>query len=187
MTESSQNTTGNGREPDFIRRIVAISTALDWSGRIIAVICLVIMFIALLTSVILRYIFGSGISWAYEIHAILLPWLVAGGIVIAAAQGRNIAITILIDLVRPETQRWVMVAVNAALIIICMAVLLSSPPILNATKIQTLSTLGIKQVWGYASLIYAFAAMAVIALVDLAQGIGGHNLADLDPAHSSLS
>lgn len=171
----------------FLHRIAGIPTALDWSGRIIAVACLTAMFAALLTSVILRYIFGSGIAWAYEIHAILLPWLVAGGIVIAAARGRNIAITMLIDLVGPGTQRWMMVAVNLAILIICLSVLWTSQPILKASQFQTLSTLGIKQVWGYASLVYAFAGMTVIAFVDLLRGFGGENLADLDPGHASLS
>ncbi len=178
---------GEGPNRPFLRRITAISTALDWSGRIIAVTCLVIMFVALLTSVILRYVFGSGIPWAYEIHAILLPWLVAGGIVIAAAQGRNIAITLLLDMVRPETQRWIMVFVNIAVLIVCASVLWTSQPILKASTFQTLSTLGIKQVWGYSSLVYAFAAMAVIALIGVLRGFGGENLADLDLGHSSLS
>lgn len=178
---------GEGTERPFLRRIAAISTALDWSGRIIAVTCLVIMFVALLTSVILRYVFGSGIPWAYEIHAILLPWLVAGGIVIAAAQGRNIAITLLIDIVQPKTQRWIMVAVNFAILVICISVLWTSQPILKASQFQTLSTLGIKQVWGYASLAYAFGSMGIIAFLDLLRGLGGKNLADLDPGHASLS
>lgn len=181
------DTTGKGPLPPFLRRVAGISTLLDWSGRIIAVTCLVIMFVALLTSVILRYAFGSGIAWAYEIHAILLPWLVSGGIVIAAAQGRNIAISLLIDIVSPQTQRWMMVAVNLAILVICLSVLWTSQPILRASQFQTLSTLGIKQVWGYSSLIYAFGAMALIAVVDLIRGLGGENLADLDPGHASLS
>ncbi|WP_374634712.1 TRAP transporter small permease [Paracoccus sp. (in: a-proteobacteria)] len=171
----------------LLRGFAGIKTALDWSGRIIAVACLAFMFVALLTSVILRYAFGSGIPWAYEIHAILLPWLVAGGIVIAAAQGRNIAITLLTDLVSPDMQRWIMVAVNIAVLVICVAVLWTSQPILKASQFQKLSTLGIKQVWGYASLIFAFGAMAVIALIDALQGILGANLAGHDPTHASLS
>lgn len=190
MSAGDHPTPRNGTEgPQWplLRGLVGIKTALDWSGRIIAVACLVIMFAALLTSVVLRYAFGSGIPWAYEIHAILLPWLVAGGIVIAAAQARNIAITLLIDLVSPDAQRWIMVAVNIAVLIICVSVLWTSQPILKASKFQTLSTLGIKQVWGYSSLIYAFGAMAVIALIDAMRGFAGENLADLDPGHASLS
>lgn len=178
---------GKGPERPFLRGIGGIVTALDISGRIIAVACLVVMFAALLTSVVLRYIFGAGLPWAYEIHAILLPWLVAGGIVIAAARGRNIAITLLIDAASPDAQRWIMVTVNSAVLVICVSVLWTSQPILKASTFQTLSTLGIKQVWGYASLIYAFAAMAVIALIGVMRGLGGENLADLDLGHSSLS
>lgn len=185
--EEHRHPNATAARPAAVTALKHTASALDWSGRVIAVTCLAIMFAALLTSVILRYIFGSGIAWAYEIHAILLPWLVAGGIVIAAARGRNIAITLLIDAVGPGARRWMMIAVNAAMLAVCLSVIWTSQPILKAATFQNLSTLGIKQVWGYASIIYAFAAMAVIAIADIARSLAGEDLLDPDPGHASLS
>ncbi|MFV0333286.1 MAG: TRAP transporter small permease [Tropicimonas sp.] len=166
-----------------------IPVLLDWSGRLIAVTCLLFTFVALLVNVILRYVFGSGIAWAYEIHAILLPWLVAGGVVIAAARGRNIAITLLPDLLAARGRQMLAIAINAAILAISLAVLDSSQPILKASKFQTLSTLGVKQIWGYSSLVYAFGGMAVIAVVDLLRALTDRAAFDdgIDPGKSSLS
>jgi TRAP-type C4-dicarboxylate transport system permease small subunit len=178
---------GKGSEHPFLARVAGISTLLDWSGRIIASTCLGFMFVALLANVVLRYAFGSGIAWAYEIHALLLPWLVGGGIVIAAARGRNIAISLLPDMLSPRGRRFVELAIQAAILAISVSVLWSSQPILKAAQFQNLSTLGIKQIWGYASFVYAFAGMAVIAVVDILRVLGGTDVMDHDPEHASLS
>jgi len=190
MSSGDQKVPQNGGEGPvrpFLAVVAGVSRLLDWSGRIIAAACLGFMFVALLVNVILRYSFGEGIAWAYEIHALLLPWLVAGGIVIAAARGRHIAITIVADLLDLRTRRYLELAVHTAVLAIAVSVLWSSQPILKASQFQTLSTLGIKQVWGYSSLVYAFGAMALIAVVDMLRVLGGEDVIDHDPTHASLS
>ena len=176
-----------GRARPFLRIAGGLTFLLDGSGRIIAAACLAVMFVALLVNVVLRYFFGSGIAWAYEIHALLLPWLVGGGIVIAAAQGRNIAVTLLPDMLGGRARQAVMIAIQAAIVVISVSVIWSSQPILKASQFQTLSTLGITQIWGYASLVYAFAAMAVIGLIDILRMLSGVDVMDHDPGHASLS
>lgn len=165
----------------------AFVTALDWSGCVIVIACLAFMFAALLTNVVLRYVAGSGIAWAYEIHAVLLPWLVAGGMVIATARRRNIAITLMADMLAGTAQRVLYVAIHAAILVICISVLWSSQPIMKAAQFQTLSTLGITQIWGYSSLAYAFAAMALIAAIEIVHALSGGDLSEQDLEHSSLS
>jgi TRAP-type transport system small permease protein len=154
-----------GPSRPFVILARAISWLCDWSGRVVAVACLAVMFVALLVNVMLRYAFGTGIPWAYEIHAILLPWLVAGGLVIAAAHGRNIAITLLPDILPLAARRWFMIGVQLAILVISVAVVWTSQPVLRASQFQTLSTLGVKQIWGYSSLVFRFAGMDVIRLL----------------------
>ncbi|MDZ5699836.1 TRAP transporter small permease [Chelativorans sp. M5D2P16] len=161
-------------------------TLLDWSGRLIAAACLGVMFVALFVNVVLRYAFGSGIAWAYEIHALLLPWLVAGGIVIAAARGRNIAITLLPDLLSASGRRVLTLLIHLVIVLIATSVLWSSQPILKAAQFQTLSTLGIKQIWGYASLVFAFGAMSVIGVVEIVRLLAGGDPDPLDLERQSL-
>jgi TRAP-type C4-dicarboxylate transport system permease small subunit len=178
---------GKGRTRPLLSWVVGISTLLEWSGRLVAAVCLAFMFFALLVNVILRYAFGSGIAWAYEIHALLLPWLVAGGIVIAAARGRNISITLMPDMLPPNGRRILLLSVNVIILVISLSVLESSWPILKASKFQALSTLGIKQIWGYSSLVYAFVGMAIIALVDIIRALAGEDIHDAGPERASLS
>lgn len=160
---------------------------LDWSGRLIVFVCLASMFLFLLVNVFLRYVSGSGIAWAYEIHALLLPWLVAGGLVIASARGRNIAISLLADMLYGRKLIILNIVIQSIIMVIALSILWSSQPILKASQFQSFSTLGIKQVWGYSSLVYAFAAMALIAALEIIRMIAGEDVADHDLSDGSLS
>ncbi|WP_240611521.1 TRAP transporter small permease [Roseovarius nitratireducens] len=160
---------------------------MEWSGKIIAVATLSVMFVALFMNVVLRYAAGSGIPWAYEIHAVLLPWLVAAGIVIAAARGRNIAIDLLPAMMPPPARLVILLLVNVVIVIIAVSVMWSSQPILKASQFQRLSTLGIKQIWGYSSLIYAFGGMGMIAALNTMSLLFAGAPDDNDPANTSLS
>lgn len=160
---------GRERPRSLLTGAASIIAVLEWSGKIIGFTMLSVTFITLLVNVILRYSVGTGIAWAYEIHAVTLPWLVAGGIVIAAARARNIAIQLLPDILSPGLYRALLLFVHVATVVIAVSVLWSSQPILKASTFQTLSILGIKQVWGYSSLVYAFLGMTVIAALNVAR------------------
>ena len=170
MSRSSSYATGGRQRPlvhGLLKLCRGLTLGLDYSARVIAVTAMAVMFTLLLMNVVLRYIFTTGIPMAYEIHAVLLPWLVAGGLVVASARNRNIAVTLLPDLMPPTARRLVLIAVQGIILLIAVSIVWSGQPILRASTFQSLSTLGIKQVWGYASLPYSFACISVIATCDL--------------------
>lgn len=187
MSEKDTSHQGRGRPRPLLRMVQLPIHVLDWSGQVIAAVTLAFMFCALLVNVILRYVLNSGLPWASEIHAVLLPWMVAGGVVIAAARGRNIAITLLPDLLSPSGRRMLFFAVNLMIFVIAVSVLWSSQPILKASQFQRLSTLGIKQIWGYSSLVYAFGGMALIAVLDVLRVLLERDVCASDPTKTSLS
>ena len=122
---------------------------------------------ALLANVILRYFLGTGLHWAYDIHAILLPWMVAGGLILATIHNRNIAITILPDSLGASSRRLLTLLVLVLTLLISVFVVWSSFPIIKAAKFQKISSLGgVSQLWGYASLIYGFGGVAVLCLIE---------------------
>lgn len=178
---------GAGAFAPVLRLCAVLTDLLDWSGRILSVLSLAALFAALLVNVVLRYAFGDGIPWAYEIHSVLLPWMVCGGVVIAAAQARHITVTLIFTLVPEKIHRPVTALMHVAVIAICVATLYSSWPILKASQYQTLSTLGVKQVWGYASLAYAFGALTLIALGELVATLSGTKVMTRDVENESLS
>lgn len=170
MSRSSSDATGGRQRPlvhGLLKLCRGLTLGLDYSARVIAVTAMAVMFTLLLMNVVLRYIFTTGIPMAYEIHAVLLPWLVAGGLVVASARNRNIAVTLLPDLMPPAVRRLVLIAVQGIILLIAVSIVWSGQPILRASTFQSLSTLGVKQVWGYASLPYSFACISVIATCDL--------------------
>ena len=185
-SSDSRQEGGKGLKSLFLTGSGSLVSALDWSGRLIAVVCLACLFAALLVNVVLRYALGSGITWAYEIHALLLPWLVAGGLVIASARGRHIAVSLLSNLLTGRALSVLVLIIQAVVLVISISILWSSQPILKASTFQTLATLGIKQVWGYSSLAYAFGAMALIALLEIIQTLAGKQPPEQNP-EASLS
>ena len=170
--------------PSILRGIVS---TMEMSGRLICVVTLVVLFIGLMANVVLRYASGRGLDWAYDIHAILLPWMIAGGVVIATVHSRNIAITILPDLLSPAAKRILFILVSLLTLLISLFVVWSSFPIIKAAQYQRISALGgISQLWGYASLIYGFGGIALICLCDVIAALMGHTLRRVEVA-SSLS
>lgn len=140
-----------------------ITGILDLTGIIIVCATLVSMFAALLVNVILRYVFSEGITWAYEMHHILLPWLVAGGAVMASARGANIAVSVLVDVVPEAIRRVIVIVVYAATAVISSVVAYTSMPIVRAAKFSRLPETHIPQMYGYISILYCFYAIAIIA------------------------
>ncbi len=187
MTGAELPETGEegGRDaPATLRGIVA---ALDISGRLVCVATLVVLFVALMANVILRYLFGKELDWAYDIHAILLPWMIAGGVVIATVYSRNIAVTILPDLLPAARRKLLFIVVSALTLLISVFVVWSAFPIIKAAQYQRISSLGgISQLWGYASLIYGFGGIAVICASDVIAALMGRTLRNVETA-SSLS
>ena len=176
-----------GRHNPLLSLAWGTTATLDWSGRIIVFVTLVGMFLFLLANVVLRYVSGSGIAWAYEIHALLLPWVVAGGLVMASARGRNIAITLLADMLDGRALVALNLVIQTIIVGIAVSILWSSQPILKASQFQSFSTLGIKQIWGYSSLVYAFTAMALIAVLEVLRTLAGGAIDGRDPRQGSLS
>ena len=72
--ESHSKGSGIGRS--LLRPLRLVERVIAGSGAAIIFVTLSFTFCALLVNVVLRYAFGSGLAWAYEIHAILFPWLV---------------------------------------------------------------------------------------------------------------
>lgn len=160
-------TLGTGDPSPVLRAADSLLARLAQLHAFGAALCLSVMFVLLATNVLLRYLFASGLAWAYEIHALLLPWVVACGMVLAACEGRHVAIRLLLDRLAPAAARRLAMIVQALVLAASLPVLWASPPVLRAASFQSLSTLGIPQVFGYAALVWAFAALALVTVVEL--------------------
>lgn len=170
-----------------IKVLQKLNTFIDWTGIVIVVVTITCMFLALFINVVLRYVFGSGIAWAYEIHNILFPWLVAGGAVMAGARRSNIAVMALVNILPEIFRRIVAIAVHAFVGILCAGVIQTSMPIVRAAKYSHLAETGISQMYGYWSLLYAFGVMSMISLFFVLRLLLGEKADASDPTASSFS
>lgn len=162
-------------------------SALGLSGKIIAAICLLVMFGALLVNVMLRYFFKSSLIWAYEVHSILLPWLIASSMVVAASLGRHIVIDLLPSLLSDFQRRILFICINLSIVLISITILWTGLPILRASQFQNIPTLGVTHFWGYLSLYYSFIGISIIAICDVVRLILGYKVNEADITMNSLS
>jgi len=180
---------GGGLRRPLLSLIRFVDKVLTASGAAVIFVTLLVTFFALLINVILRYVFGDGLAWAYEIHAIFFPWLVAGGIVIASVRGRHIAVDVVVNLLPEGPRRIFAIAASLLVCAIAISVVYTSQPIVNASKFQRLSEIPVSQYWGYISLYYAFAAMAVQSALNALRLVFAYeSVADRDdPTQASFS
>lgn len=171
----------------FIRSLQMLNNIIHWTGVVIVLSTLSSMFLALLVNVILRYAFGTGIAWAYEIHNILFPWLVGGGAVMATAKGSNIAVMAFVAILPELFRRIVAMLVHAFVAVLCGMVVYSSQPIIKAAKYSHLAETGISQMYGYWSLLYAFAAMALVSTFIMLRLLMGEKAEATNPTSASFS
>ncbi|MBB4314530.1 TRAP transporter small permease [Roseospira marina] len=176
-----------GRFRSVRRALVGVTTVLDYLAAALVVTTLTGMFLALLVNVILRYLFSTGIPWAYEIHSILFPWLVAGGAVMAAVRGRNIAVEVAVNLLPELGRRIVAIIVHVVIVIMAVAVIDTSMPIVMASRFSVLAETRIPQIYGYSSLIFGFALVALVSVLDAIRLILGEHAQDKNPGHTALS
>lgn len=188
MTGDTRHTKGSGLGRSLMRPLRIVERTLEASGAAVIFVTLTFTFFALLVNVVLRYAFGSGLAWAYEIHAVLFPWLVAGGIGIASLRGWHISVDVLIGIMPDPLKRLVAILVSVAVLVIAVTVIQTSAPIIRASKFQRLSEIPVSQYWGYISLYYAFGVMAVAAVIEiLRQLFAGPQDDSTDPAQQSYS
>ena len=176
-----------GPQGPVLLTVAWIRAAIYWSGVGVFSLTLGLLFAGLFVNVLLRYLFAEGISWAYEIPYILFPWTVGGAIVVAACLGRNIRVALLVTLAGKPLRRGIAIAVHGMTATIALGVLWSSLPILNASKFMRLAETGIPQFYGMLGLVFAFAAVAAVSLIDGARLLFGGENPEETPSESSLS
>lgn len=172
----------------FTQNLISLCARwLNLAGAAIVVVSLSTMFISILVNVVLRYAFNSGFTWAYELPSILFPWTVAGGLVMASVQGRNIAVDAIVKIL-PEKIRWLLaIAVNISTSLISAGVVYYAMPIVKASKYSRLAETGIPQIYGYSSIVFTFSVIAFVALLSTVEFLMGRKATVSDPTEANFS
>ena len=144
-----------------VDRVVTVAAAAVALGSIIAI------FLALLAEVLIRYLTTRGLGWPTEVPNLLFPWLVMGGIVLAAHRGAHIAVSILLHALTPGAAKVLLVGMQ--LLVAATFVFLSyvSIAVVEITGNQLFPVTGIPQLYAYLSMFFGFGGIAIISLVTL--------------------
>ncbi|WP_169449479.1 TRAP transporter small permease [Oceanobacter kriegii] len=187
MIDSTLNHT---REPLRSRVSAALAKALsviNLSGAVIVGVTLTLIFLVIFVNVIARYFFENGFTWAYEVPSILFPWAVAGGIVMAASQGRNISVDMFINALPSKFRRAIYVGINLFLGFVSASVVIYSMPIVMSSRYSRLAETGIPQIYGYSSIMYAFSFVCLVSVITAIEYMLGRDVYDKSPSENNFS
>ena len=167
MTEqNAQNATAKAGSP-----ALAVANTIDrviaYVSGFVAVVSTVVIFLALLADVVVRYATNRGLGWPSEMPQILFPWLIMGGIVLAASRGGHIAVPLFLEALRKGTARIVLVLMQVLVFITFAYLARVSIDVVNITKNQLFPITRLPQLYAYSALVAGFASIAIISIVTL--------------------
>jgi len=140
--------------------IVGISTVL-------AIGSLAVMFVSLMAEVIVRYLTNQGMGWPTEMPNILFPWLVMGGVVLAAQRGQHIAVTAITAMLGKTGNRTLLVAHQLLIAAAFFYLAWVGLDVIEITGSEAYPVTGITAQWAYMAMIYGFVGLGITALTTL--------------------
>ncbi|MDQ1900226.1 TRAP transporter small permease [Paracoccus sp. WLY502] len=158
---------GNGRaDPAVLRVANAVGLVLDRIAVLIATTAVVIIFLALMAEVVVRYMTSAGLGWPNEVPNVLFPWLIMGGIVIGAHRGAHIAAEFIRGHLSRSQLRVLMIFIHLLVGAVFAALAWLSLGVIQITRTQVFPITGIGQAWAYGSMLFGFGGIAIASLVN---------------------
>lgn len=130
-----------------------------------AAICLI--FAVLMTDVVVRYFTPRGLGWAGETPNILFPWLIMGGILLAAQRGAHISVPILLFALRRPLARALLVFLHLAVAATFAALAIGSLSVLEVTRTQVFPITGVPMAYAYAAMLFGFLGILAVSATSL--------------------
>lgn len=158
---------GNGKaDPAVLRVANAVGLVLDRIAVLIATSAVVVIFLALMAEVVVRYFTSAGLGWPNEVPNVLFPWLIMGGIVIGAHRGAHIAAEFIRAFLSPPQLRVLLVGIHLLVAAVFAALAWLSLGVISITKTQVFPITGLGQSWAYTSMLFGFGGIAIASLVN---------------------
>lgn len=136
-------------------------------SSVVAALALVVMFITLMAEVVVRYFSNQGMGWPSEMPGLLFPWLVMGGIVLAAQRGQHIAVEAIHDWLGRGGNRVLMLLQQLLIAGVFLALAWVGLDVIEITGVETYPVTGISARWAYLAMIAGFVALGLTALTTL--------------------
>jgi len=144
-------------------------TAITVAATIVAVGALALLFLSLGAEVVVRYLTTQGLGWPSEMPNILFPWLVMGGIVLAAQHGAHISVTLVLDFLGRGAARALLLVMQAVVAATFFYLAWIGMAVIEITGTEVYPVTGVQARWAYLSLIVGFAGVGLTALTTFAR------------------
>ena len=144
-----------------------VDSAIVAAGVAVAVGALVVMFVSLMAEVVVRYLTNQGMGWPTEMPSILFPWLVMGGIVLAAQRGQHIAVTAIQGWLGRGGNRLLLIGHQALIAATFFYLAWIGLDVIEITGSENYPVTGISAKWAYLAMIVGFVGLGLTALTTL--------------------
>lgn len=122
------------------------------AGAVVCGIALILFTGLVLYSVGMRYIFSAPPIWGEELPRLVFVWMIFLGAVFAYFSGQNIRMTAVIEQVPNRARRMIELAMHLFTVVILLAILWYSQPILNLAGRTTSIATGLSDWWKFVAL-----------------------------------
>jgi TRAP-type C4-dicarboxylate transport system permease small subunit len=146
-----------------------VDTTISLAATVIAITALVTMFVALCAEVVVRYVTKTSLGWPAELPNFMFPWLVMGGIVLAAQHGAHISVTLLLGKIGRGAQRTLLLGMQVVAALTFFYLAWIGLAVLEITGSEVYPVTGVSARWAYLALVAGFAGVGITALTTFAR------------------
>lgn len=144
--------------------IQTVDTAISVAAGFIAIAALVALFLSLGAEVVVRYLTTQGLGWPSEMPNILFPWLVMGGVVLAAQHGAHISVSLLLDMIGRGPARLLLLAMQVVVGAVFFYLAYIGLDVLEVTSTEYFPVTRVPSSWAYLALIAGFVGIGLTAV-----------------------
>lgn len=141
-----------------------VDSILVVAATAVALASLVVLFLSIGLEVVVRYLTTQGLGWPSELPNILFPWLVMGGIVVAAQRGAHISVTLLLDMLGRSGARVLLLGMQFVVAATFFYLAYIGLAVIEITGTEVYPVTGISARWAYLSLIAGFVGIGLTAV-----------------------
>jgi len=147
--------------PASVIRIV--DGVLTIAATVVALSALIVLFISIGLEVIVRYLTTQSLGWSSELPNIFFPWLVMGGIVLAAQRGAHISVTLVLDSLGRGASRVLLLVMQVFVAATFFYLAYIGLAVIEITGSEVYPVTGIPARWAYLALIAGFVGVGLTA------------------------
>ncbi|QEM83148.1 TRAP transporter small permease [Halomonas binhaiensis] len=180
-------------EESRISEVAAVASLMLGSKQLIyqvarwgAIVSIVVMFLALMAGVIVRYVLSTNLGWVAEVPNLFFPWLTMCGIVAAAARNEHIGVEIVIARLPASMKLLVTLAVDGLALVAFSTMAFHGLNVIEIAGGQRLPITHIAMSWAYWSVVIGFAALALVALINIGLLLTGHSESQVSHGEEGL-